>query len=212
MKLYSYFRSSAAFRVRIVLNAKQLPYETVPVHLVKNGGEQHLPGYLAKNPMGLVPCLEDETVILSQSIAICEYLNEAHPVPSLLPENLAERAWVRSVCNLVACDIHPLNNLRVLNFLTKTLGHDEAEKNDWYRHWVSDGFAALEKQLENKAGRHCWGDTITMADAFVIPQVFNALRFNCSMQAYPTLQRVYDNAMLLTVFQQAAPTAQPDAE
>lgn len=212
MKLYSYFRSSAAFRVRIVLNLKQLPYETVPVHLVKNGGEQRLSGYLNKNPMGLVPCLEDDAVILSQSIAICEYLNEAHPEPSLLPQSLPERAWVRSVCNLVACDIHPLNNLRILNFLTKTLGNDEAQKNDWYRHWINEGFTALEKQLEGKAGRYCWGDTITMADAFVIPQVFNALRFNCSMEAYPTLQRVYDNAMLLTVFQQAAPGVQPDAE
>jgi len=212
MKLYSYFRSSAAFRVRIVLNLKQLPYDIVPVHLVKNGGEQHLPAYLAKNPMGLVPCLEEDAVILTQSTAICEYLNEAYPEPPLLPQNLKERALIRSVCSLVACDIHPVNNLRILNYLTKTLDHDEAQKNTWYRHWIGEGFSALERQLEPGAGLYSFGNTITMADAFIVPQVLNALRFKCPMDAYPTLQRVYDNAMLLGAFERAAPAAQPDAE
>jgi len=212
MKLYSYFRSSASFRVRIVLNLKQLPYDTVAVHLVKNGGEQHAPDYLERNPMGVVPSLENEAGSLTQSTAICEYINELHPEPPLLPADLYERAWVRSVCNVVACDIHPVNNLRILNYITKTLGHDEIQKMDWYRHWISQGFVALENLLKQKAGRFCWGDTITMADAFVIPQIWNALRFNCAMDDYPTLRRVYDNAMLLPAFEQAAPAAQPDAE
>ena len=212
MKLYSYFRSSAAFRVRIVLNLKQLPCDIVPVHLVRDGGEQLKADYLAKNPMGLVPSLEDAGSVLTQSTAICEYLNEVCPEPPLLPADLMERAWVRSVCSLVACDIHPLNNLRILNYLTKTLAHDESSKNDWYRHWITQGFNALEKQLESRAGRHCLKDSVTMADVFVIPQVMNALRFKCPMDAYPTLQRIYDNAMLLPSFQQAAPAAQPDAE
>jgi len=212
MKLYSYFRSSASFRVRIVLNLKQLPYDTVAVHLVKNGGEQHAPDYLERNPMGVVPSLENEAGSLTQSTAICEYINELHPEPPLLPADLYERAWVRSVCNVVACDIHPVNNLRILNYITKTLGHDEIQKMDWYRHWISQGFVALENLLKQKAGRFCWGDTVTMADAFVIPQIWNALRFNCAMDDYPTLRRVYDNAMLLPAFEQAAPAAQPDAE
>lgn len=212
MKLYSYFRSSASFRVRIVLNLKQLPYETVPVHLVKNGGEQLTAQYRSLNPMGLVPSLEEETGTLTQSAAICEYLNELHPTPPLLPEDLFERAWVRSICNLVACDIHPVNNLRVLNYITKTLGHDETQKMEWYRHWINAGFVALETQLKSKAGRFCWGDTVTLADAFVIPQIWNALRFKCVLDAYPTLQRVYANAMQLPAFLDAAPEAQPDAE
>jgi maleylacetoacetate isomerase len=212
MKLYSYFRSSASFRVRIVLNLKRVPFDTVPVHLVKNGGEQSAPEYMALNPMALVPTLEDEAGTLTQSVAICEYLNELHPAPALLPSEIHERAWVRSICSLIACDIHPVNNLRVLNYITKTLGQDEARKMEWYRHWIDQGFVALEKQLQTRAGRHCLGDTITLADAFVIPQIWNALRFNCAMDAYPTLRRVYDNAMLLPAFIDAAPAAQPDAE
>jgi len=212
MKLYSYFRSSASFRVRIVLNLKRLPYDTIPVHLVRNGGEQLTSEYLALNPMALVPSLTDDAGTLTQSSAICEYLNELQPAPALLPQDLFARAWVRSICSLVACDIHPVNNLRVLNYITKTLGHDDAEKMDWYRHWLNQGFVALEKQLAQKAGRYCLGDTITLADAFVIPQIWNALRFNCAMDAYPTLRRVYENAMLLPEFAEASPAVQPDAE
>jgi maleylacetoacetate isomerase len=212
MKLYSYFRSSASFRVRIVLNLKQLPYEIVPVHLVKNGGEQYAAEYLQLNPQGVVPSLENDGNIFVQSSAICEYLNELQPEPALLPSDLVERAWVRSVCNVVACDIHPVNNLRVLTYLTKTLEQDEAQKMAWYRHWVAQGFSALEKLLAQKAGRYCWGDTITLADAFVIPQIWNANRFSCAMDDYPILRRVYENAMQLPAFQKAAPAAQPDAE
>lgn len=212
IKLYSYFRSSASFRVRIVLNLKQLAYETIPVHLVNNGGEQFSPEYLALNPLGVVPCLEHQGNVLIQSSAICEYLNELHPVPALLPDDIAQRAWVRSVCNLVACDIHPVNNLRILNYLKKNLGHDDAEKMCWYRHWISTGFTALEQLLAQQAGRHCWGDTLTLADAFVIPQIWNALRFNCPMDDFPILGRVYANALLHQAFQQASPEAQPDAE
>ena len=212
MKLYSYFRSSASFRVRIVLNLKQLPYETVPVHLVKNGGEQFAPAYLALNPQGVVPSLENDGEILLQSSAICEYLNEVQPEPALLPSDLAQRAWVRSVCNMVACDIHPVNNLRVLTYLTKTLGHSEEQKMAWYRHWIAQGFDALEKVLAQKAGRYCWGDTVTLADAFVIPQIWNANRFACPLDDFPTLRRVHENAMMLPEFVQAAPASQPDAE
>jgi maleylacetoacetate isomerase len=212
MKLYSYFRSSTSFRVRIVLNLKQLPYDIIPVHLLKNGGEQNLPAYLELNPMGSVPCLESEAGLLTQSGAICEYLNDIHPEPALLPNDAFERGWVRSVCSLVGCDMHPVNNLRILNYITKTLGHDETQKMDWYRHWIAKGFDGLEKLLEQKAGAHCWGDTVTLADAYVIPQVWSANRFACPMDDYPILRRVYANAMHLDAFQQAAPAAQPDAE
>jgi len=212
LKLYSYYRSSASFRVRIVLNLKQLPYEIIPVHLVKNGGEQHAPDYLALNPSGAVPSLEQGGQILTQSNAICEYLNELNAEPALLPLDIVERAWVRSVCNLVACDIHPINNLRVLKHITKTFNVDETQKTDWYRHWIKQGFQGLEKLLSQRAGNYCWGDTITMADAFVIPQIWNAHRFDCPMDGYPILQRVYKNAMQLSAFQQASPPEQPDAE
>lgn len=212
IKLYSYFRSSASFRVRIVLNLKQIPFETIPVHLIKNGGEQRAADYLAKNPLGLVPSLEHDGKMLTQSGAICDYLNEVFPSPALLPTDVQERAWVRSICNVVACDIHPVNNLRVLNYVTKRLGHNEEQKKEWYRHWISEGFHGLENMLAAKAGRHAWGDTVTMADAFLIPQIWNAHRFHCPMNDYPTLQRVFDNAMQLPAFQAAAPEAQPDAE
>lgn len=212
MKLYSYFRSSASFRVRIVLNLKQQPVEIQAVHLLRQGGEQHLPDYLALNPLGLVPMLATAAGPLTQSLAICEYLNERYPEPALLPSDLFARAIVRSTCNLVSCDIHPLNNLRVLNYLAKTADHDEAGKLRWYQHWISEGFAALEQHLKNSAGLFCHGDVVTLADAFVVPQIWTALRFHCDMASYPTLQRVYAHAMTLPEFQLAAPALQPDAE
>lgn len=212
MKLHSYFRSSASFRVRVVLHIKQLPFDTSPVHLVRNGGEQHAAAYLALNPLGLVPALEDQGNVLTQSAAICEYLDEVYPQPKLLPGDPAQRAWVRAVTNTVACDIHPLNNLRVLNYVTGTLGHDEEAKSAWYRHWIAEGFHALEQMVAARAGQHCLGDQLTMADVFVVPQVWNALRFKCPMENYPVLQRLFDNAMALPAFEQAAPAAQPDAE
>jgi len=212
IKLYSYFRSSASFRVRIALNLKQLTYEIVPIHLVKNNGEQHAAEYLALNPSGLIPSIDHDGKILIQSGAICEYLNEVYPDPPLLPHDVVERAWVRGVCNLIACDIHPINNLRVLNYLTKTLGHDESQKKDWYQHWIKQGFDALEKVLTPHAGHHCLGNMVTMADVFVVPQVWNAQRYQCRMDDYPILQQVYENAMQLSAFQKASPAAQPDAE
>jgi maleylacetoacetate isomerase len=212
IKLYSYFRSSTSFRVRIVLNLKKLSYEIIPVHLLKDGGQQHSASYLALNPAAGVPTLDHDGNILTQSSAICEYLNELQPEPALLPADKVERAWVRSVCNVVACDIHPVNNLRVLNYLTQNLRHDETQKMTWYRHWVAQGFGALEKILSPKAGRFCWGDTLTMADVFVTPQVWSAHRFKMTMDDYPTLQRIFENAMQLPEFQQAAPAAQADAE
>ena len=210
-KLYSYFRSSASFRVRIVLNLKQRPFETAAVHLVNLGGEQYLPAYQAVNPASTVPSLEVDGQFLTQSAAICEYLNEVVPEPALLPSDLIERAWVRSIYNLVACDVHPFNNLRVLKYLKDTLGLDEEQKNRWYQYWIANGFTALEKMLQPKAGRYCWGDTVTLADAFLVPQIWNAHRFKCPMDNYPTLQRIYDVAMQQPEFIQAAPANQPDA-
>ncbi|PRC92296.1 maleylacetoacetate isomerase [Solimicrobium silvestre] len=212
MKLYSYFRSSASFRVRIVLNLKQLPYDYDAVHLVKQGGAQHTPAYLALNPMGAVPSLDDDGKVLTQSMAMCEYLEELHPQPALLPVDAFERAWVRSVCNLVACDIHPVNNLRILKYLTGPLALTEEQKTAWYHHWIAQGFTALEKLVAQKAGTYCCGDEPSLADAFVVPQIWNAARFACPMEDYPTLRRIYENAMLLPAFEQAAPAAQPDAE
>lgn len=215
MKLYSYYRSSTSFRVRIVLNLKQLSYDIIPVHLLKEGGQQYKSEYLTLNPAGGVPSLEHDGKVLTQSSAICEYLNELQPEPALLPTDIVERAWVRSICNLIACDMHPLNNLRVLTYLTKTLGHDETQKMEWYRRWVTQGFNALEKmiaQKTGKAGRFCCGDTLSMADVFLIPQIWNAHRFQFAIDAYPILERIFENAMQLPAFQQAAPEAQPDAE
>lgn len=213
MNLYTYFRSSASFRVRIVLNLKGLPYDSIPVHMLRNGGEQHTPEYRAVNPLGVVPSLQtDEGPVLTQSIAICEFLEESFPEPRLLPEDRFERAWVRSLCNAVACDIHPINNLRVLKYVKGTLNHSDDEKNEWYCHWIQTGFEALEKMLSARAGSYCLGDRVTMADAFLIPQVWNAMRFDCPLDEFPTIRRVYDNAMVLEAFQLAQPSSQPDAE
>lgn len=210
--LQGYFRSSAAYRVRIVLNLKGLAYEQAPVDLV--AGEQRAEGYLADNPQGLVPTLvTDDGRRLTQSLAICEYLEEVHPEPALLPEDPAERARVRALAQLVACEMHPLNNLRVLKYLTGELGVDEAAKLGWYRHWVHEGFTALEAMLSREAGsgEFCHGDTPTLADACLVPQVFNAERFECDLSAYPRIRRIADNARALDAFRLAAPGEQPDA-
>lgn len=214
MKLYSYFRSSASYRVRIALNLKGLPYEYLPVHLVRNGGEQLAPAYRAVNPDGLVPAFVDGTDVITQSLAIIEYLDEMHPQPALLPVNPLARAWVRSLTLQIACEIHPLNNPRVLKYLTGTLGVNEAAKNAWYRHWIETGFAALETRLAKgaHAGTLCYGDTPTLADLCLVPQVFNAHRFEIDTQCYPTIQRIYDAATRLDAFERAAPGQQPDAE
>jgi maleylpyruvate isomerase len=213
MKLYGFFRSSAAFRVRIALNLKQLPYETIPIHLRRN--EQASRQYRALNPQGLVPTLElDNGLRLSQSLAIIEYLDEVHTAPPLLPPGAGDRARVRALAAIVACDIHPINNLRVLRYLTHTLGHDEAAIGAWYNHWIAAGFAALEPLLATDArtGAFCHGDSPGLADVVLVPQVVNAERYKLEMAPYPTIARIYKSCMALPPFAAAHPDNQPDRE
>lgn len=214
LQLYSYFRSSASFRVRIALQLKGLPYDYVPVHLLKDGGQQLKPEYRALNADALVPTLVDGDHALTQSLAIVEYLDELHPQPPLLPGDALERAYVRALALEIACDIHPLNNLRVLKYLKHTLGVSEEAKDGWYRHWIEQGFAALETALarSGRVGRFCLGDTPTLADVCLAPQVFNAQRFNVDLAPFPTVARIHEACMALPAFQNAAPKAQPDAE
>jgi maleylacetoacetate isomerase len=209
--LYSYFRSSAAYRVRIALNLKHIDYEIRPVHLLKDGGEQFKPDYLALNPQGLVPILVVHNTVLTQSSAIIEYLEEAYPTPPLLPATAIERAYVRSLAQIIACDIHPLNNLRVLNYLKNSLKIDI--QTAWYGHWIQEGFIALEQVLHKSAyrGQFCFGDMPGMADAFLVPQVYNALRYGCEMKNFPLISRIYENCMQEIAFFNAAPESQPDA-
>ncbi|MGF6638284.1 maleylpyruvate isomerase [Paraburkholderia sp. MM5496-R1] len=214
MKLYSYFRSSASYRVRIALNLKGIPYKYLPVHLVRNGGEQLAPAYREINPDQLVPTLLDDAgAPIPQSLAIIEYLEETHPTPPLLPREPANRAYVRSLALQIASEIHPLNNLRVLKYLTESLGLNEETKSTWYRHWVEVGFSSLEARLASDArtGTFCHGDAPTLADLCLVPQVFNAQRFSIDVNRYPTLARINANALQLEAFAQAAPDRQPDA-
>ena len=214
MKLHTYFRSSAAYRVRIALHLKGLDYEAVPVHLVRGGGEHRQPAYLGLNPAGLVPALEDAGQVLTQSLAIVEYLEETHPQPALLPAAALDRARVRAIAQAIACDIHPVNNLRVLQYLTRELGVSEEQKNAWYRHWIGVGLRAVEAMLAGDArtGAFCHGDTPGLADCCLVPQVFNARRFGCELSAMPTVLRIADHCAGLEAFRRAAPEAQPDAE
>lgn len=218
MKLYSYFRSSASYRVRIALNLKGLPYEVVPVHLLRNGGEQFTSGYRRLNPDALVPVLLDEANAdahaLTQSLAIIEYLDETHPQPPLLPRAASDRAYVRSIALSIACDIHPLNNLRVLRYLVRELKVSDDDKNAWYRHWCEQGLAALETTLSQdpRVGRFCYGDTPTLADCCLVPQVANAQRLNCNLSNIPTIMGINDACLALDAFVKAAPANQPDAE
>ncbi len=214
MKLYTYFRSSAAYRVRIALNLKGLAYDSVPVHLLRAGGEHRRAAYLALNPAGLVPALEDDGAVLSQSLAIIEYLDEIHPAVALLPGSALERARIRAIAQAVACDIHPLNNLRVLKYLKDALGVSDEEKDAWYRHWVTVGLAALEAMLANdpRTGDFCHGETPSLADCCLVPQVFNARRFDCDLSSMPTVMRIVERCEALEAFRLAAPEAQPDAE
>ena len=211
MKLYTYFRSSAAFRVRIALNLKSLAYEPVFVHLAK--GEHRKREYAGVYPQGLLPTLLDEGEALSQSLAIIEYLEETHPRPALLPQDALGRARVRSLSLLVACEIHPLNNLRTLQHLKRALGQSEEQVNAWYRHWIADGFAKLEADLaRGGSGRFCHGDSPSMADCCLVPQVFNARRYQSDLGPYPTVMRIFDACMQLEAFDRAQPSKQPDAE
>jgi maleylpyruvate isomerase len=214
MKLYSYFRSSAAYRVRIALNLKGLDYEYAAVHLLRDGGQQLQAAYRELCPDGIVPSLVDDGQVLTQSLAIIEYLEETHPQPALLPRDPVDRAFVRSVALQVACEIHPLDNLRVLKYLKHEVKASDDVKDAWYRHWVESGFASLEKRLadDQRVGKLTFGDTPTIADLCIVPQVFNARRFGIDLTAYPTIQRIADYAGELDAFKRAAPGAQPDAE
>ncbi|BAI74455.1 maleylacetoacetate isomerase (plasmid) [Azospirillum sp. B510] len=212
MKVYDYFRSSAAYRLRIALNLKGLTAERHFIHLRRK--EQSAPGYLAVNPMGLLPALEVDGRTLTQSLAIIEYLDETHPTPALLPRDPLDRAWVRSLALAVACDIHPVNNLRILNHLRDALGQDEEARNGWYAHWVAEGFRGLETMLagDDRVGVFCFGDEPTLADICLVPQVFNAARMSCPLDDYPTIRRIAAAAGALPAFQAAEPGRQPDAE
>jgi maleylacetoacetate isomerase len=211
VKLYTYFRSSAAFRVRIALNLKGLAYEPRFVHLAK--GEHRQPGYAEVNTQALLPTLElDDGTRLTQSLAIMEYLDQAHPSPRLLPADEKGKARVRSVSLLIACEIHPLNNLRVLQHL-KRLGQTQEQIDTWYRHWIADGLAKLEAELVRPGtGKFCQGDSPTMADCCLVPQIFNAKRFNSDLAPYPITMRIFDACMKLEAFDRAQPSKQPDAE
>jgi maleylacetoacetate isomerase len=213
MKLYGYFRSSAAFRVRIALNLKGLAYEQAFIHLRKN--VQSSSDYLKVNPQGLVPTLDDGGPMLSQSLAIIEYLEETHPAPALLPRDPASRARVRSLAQAIACDIHPIDNLRVLRYLAHDMKQGEKEVELWFNHWIKAGFDGIEAILahDGKAGRFCHGDAPGMADTCLVPQVFNAKRYpSFDFKPYPTIMRVFDQCLRLPAFQAAVPEKQPDAE
>jgi maleylacetoacetate isomerase len=212
MKLYTYFRSSAAYRVRVALALKGLSYDAVRVHLMK--AEQYSAEYSAVNPQNLVPVLEDEGQRLYQSLAIMQYIDETWPQPPLQPADRLGRARVRSLALLIACEIHPLNNPRVLNYLTGKLGVGEEQKLEWYHHWIKTGFSALEKRLagEPQTGRYCHGDTPGFADCVLVPQMANALRFKVDLAEFPTIRRINAACLELEAFQTAAPENQPDAE
>jgi maleylpyruvate isomerase len=211
MKLYNYFRSSAAYRVRIAVNLKRLTPENVFIHLLK--GEQRTPDYLKLNPAGLIPMLEDGGEVITQSLAIIEYLNETYALPPLLPATPKDRARVRSIAMAIACDIHPLDNLRVLKYLTGVLKTSEQDKIEWYAHWVHEGLMALETRLASdpRTGRFCHGNAPTMADICLIPQLANARRASMDLALYPTLLRIEEVCNTLPAFADAAPAKQPDA-
>ena len=211
MKLYNHFRSSASFRVRIALNLKGLAYDYVPVHLAK--GEQKQPEFAALTAEGLVPLLElDDGQRLTQSMAIIEYLDETHPQPALLPADAAGRARVRALSQIVACEIHPLNNLRVLKYLVNDLKASDDAKNDWYKHWVRLGLQSYEARLAERPGSYSLGATPSLADCCLVPQIFNAQRFDCDLSGLPRTMAVFDACMQLNAFQKAQPSACPDAE
>jgi maleylacetoacetate isomerase len=212
VKLYGYWRSSSAYRVRIACELKGLTVEHVPVHLVRDGGEQYSDPFRALNPECRVPTLVDGEVVLSQSLAIIEYLDETQPGPPLLPEDAAGRARVRSLAQIIASDVQPLQNLSVLKVLTGTLAADETAKLDWIRLWIARGFAAVEARLAARDGdRFCHGDAPGMADCVLVPQVYNALRFDCPMEDYPRLRAIHARCEALPQFERAQPEAQSDA-
>lgn len=214
MKLYSFFRSSASYRVRIALNIKGLAYEQTPIHLRRGGGEQLGAAYKAINPQALVPALEDRGTILTQSLAIIEYLEEKHPDPPLLPADPADRALVRSMAMIIACEVHPIQNLRVLVHVKKEFGQTDEQVNRWAQHWIDLGLTALEQMIvaQKKRGKYCFGATPTLADICLVPQLGNARRYGCDLSKYPAILDIEKNCMALPAFADAAPEKQPDAE
>jgi maleylacetoacetate isomerase len=211
VKLYGYFRSSAAYRVRIALNLKRVAPEHAFVHLTRDGGGHNSPGYAARNPQKLVPALElDGGEVLTQSLAIIEYLDELYPDPPLLPADSVARARARAIAQAVACDIHPLNNLRVLQYLRHRMGQDKAAVDTWYRHWVETGFAALEQMIGEDG--YCHGGQVSLADVCLVPQIFNARRFDIDLGSYPRIARVEEVCGAIPAFADAHPARQPDAE
>jgi len=212
LKLYTYFRSSAAYRARIALNFKGLDYQPASIHLRR--GEHRTDAYRQLNPQALVPALEHDGLLIPQSLAIIEYLEEIHPEPALLPGAPQDRAIVRSMAQLVASEMHPLCNLRVLIYLQEQLGRDEATVNAWYRHWVAEGFGSLEAMVEQHSGdgEHCFGSSVTLADVCLAPQVLNARRFDCDLDPYPNLTRIDAALCAQEAFALAHPSRQPDAE
>ncbi len=210
-QLYTYFRSSAAYRVRIALALKNVAYEAHPIHLVRDGGEQNRPDYRALNPQGLVPTFVEDGIALGQSLAIIEYIDALHPIPPLLPEEPAAKAAVRAMAEIVACDIHPVNNLRVLNYLRREFGADDDAVNRWYCHWIIEGLGPLEILATRHGRGFCWGDSITLADLCLVPQLYNARRFGVDLAPYPTLTAIDARCRALPEFVAAAPENQPDA-
>ena len=211
MQLYTYFRSSAAYRVRIALNLKDLPAEMVPIHLQKEGGLNRKPEYRAVNPQMRVPALRlDSGDVLTQSLAIIEYLEEVVPEPPLLPRDPVERAKVRAMAQLIACDIHPLNNTSALRYLKNSLGHDQGKIDEWYHHWILEGFAALETMV--RPAPYAYGDAVTLADTCLVPQVYNARRLKVPLDRFPKLVAIDAACAKLAAFERARPENQPDAE
>ena len=213
IRLYSYWRSSAAYRVRIALNLKGLPFETMPVHLLEGGGQQHAPQFSDLNPQELVPVLMHGNRILRQSMSIIEYLDETWPTPPLMPATARERQRVRAIAQMIACEIHPLNNLRVMQFMEKTWNVPQAERDTWIRHWIKVGLDAVEDTLcdNPSTGDFCDGEQPTLADCCLVPQVFNAERFGVDMAPYRTIRRITQTCLAMQAFQAARPENQPDA-
>jgi maleylpyruvate isomerase len=214
LQLYTFWRSSAAYRVRIALHYKGLDFESVPTHLLRDGGQQRHADYLAVNPQGLVPALVDGGAVIAQSLAICEYLEEIHPEPRLLPGDPLDRARVRSMALAIACDVHPLNNLSVTEYLRAEFEADSAAVVRWMAHWIQRGFTALEERVavESGDGRNCYGAGVTLADVFLVPQMYNARRFKVDVTAFPRLTAICRHLETLPAFVAAHPEAQPDAE
>lgn len=213
LELFDYFRSTASYRVRIALNLKSIDYKSTSIHLVKDGGQQHSNEYKELNPSGLVPSLKlDDGTVLRQSLSILEYLDEAYPTPSLLPNNILDKAKVREIANIIGSDIHPINNLRVLKYLQGNLNVTDEDKKSWYENWINKGFNAIESILKNSGsnGKFCFGNTVSMADIFLIPQVYNANRFNCPMDKFPFIMAINENCLKIDAFAKATPEAVGD--